>query len=108
MEKKIKDIQFKKKFKFSKEQDEYTFQLRKKRNYWWLLLFLLPLLLFIRCDHDITVQTIDEATETPITDVPVTMSYRPHLLFENGHFLPRKDVIMMSQRIPQVRLLSKA
>lgn len=95
MEKKIKDIQFKKKFKFSKEQDEYTFQLRKKRNYWWLLLFLLPLLLFIRCDHDITVHTIDEATETPITDVPVTMSYRPHLLFENGHFLPRKDVIMM-------------
>lgn len=95
MEKKIKDIQFKKKFKFSKEQDEYIFQLRKKRNYWWLLLFLLPLLLFIRCDHDITVQTIDEATETPIIGVPVTMSYRPHLLFENGHFLPRKDVIMM-------------
>lgn len=94
MEKKIKDIQFKKKFKFSKDQDEYTFQLKKKRNYWWLLLFLLPLLLFVKCNHDITVQAIDSETEQPVMDMPVIMSYKPHLLYDKGQFLPKQDVII--------------
>ena len=93
MEKKVKDIQFKKRFKFKKEHNEYTLQLKKRRNYWWLLLFLLPLLLFIRCDHDIVVTTMDSEANVPLSGVQVSMSYTPHVLLDSLGFMAHQEYV---------------
>lgn len=81
-------ISYKKRFKFRNEQSDYIFQL-KKRNWkylWWLLLIPLLLLLFVRCEKDIHVRTIDPILNNSLSDVHVTLEYTAHYLLKNGEF----------------------
>lgn len=83
---KSKLVRYQKRFKFSKDQLDYEFQLKKRRCWWWLLLCLLPLLLLIRCEHDITVTCIDERTKQPVQGINVELDYTAHFLYDEGHF----------------------
>lgn len=84
---KPKTYNYKKGFKFRKENLEYTFQLRKRNWKWlWLLLLLLPLLLLIRCEREIAVSTVAKVSKDPISNVKVTMKYNSHYLYNDGHF----------------------
>lgn len=81
-------ISYKKRFKFRDEQSDYVFQL-KKRNWkylWWLLLIPLLLMLFVRCEKDIHVRTIDPILNNSLSDVHVTLEYTAHYLLKNGEF----------------------
>ena len=51
---KPRSIQIDKKLKYKEEYNQYSLQLRHIHRPWWLLLLLLPLLLFIKCSKDIT------------------------------------------------------
>ena len=78
---------YKHSFDYTSAKNEYTFRLRKKRKgCWWLLLLLLLPLLFIRCQHDITVTVIDEKTKEPIPGINVKTRYTSHILLEDGKF----------------------
>ena len=74
-------------FEFNQNKLNYTFQV-SKRNWLWLLLLLLllPLLLFVRCNRQITVTTLDKFTGEEIPGVEVKMNYTSHYLFKNGRF----------------------
>ncbi len=82
---KNKDESFSKKFKYNQQQDEYVFQLEKKRSWWWLLwLFLLLLFiaaLLIPCHHDLKVTSVSPAG-TPLQGVNVTLDYETHMLYD--------------------------
>ena len=74
-------------FKIDARTSEYRFQVKKKRSLWWLLLFLLPLLLLIRCEHTVTVICVDAGTKKPVEDANVKLSYTSYFLYdENGFF----------------------
>ena len=84
---KNKDYNYKKKFKFSEEQDEYAFQLTKRNWKWlWLLLLLPFLLLFVRCERDINVHTVDSISDEGIPDVGVSIDYTAYYLYKDGYF----------------------
>lgn len=77
------------KFRYQSDQDHYLIRLtdRKKcRWLWWLLLLLLPFLLLIKCEHDLTVTCIDEKTKAPVQGVEVTMDYTAHFLLDSAKF----------------------
>ena len=79
-------------FNYTRNQNEYTFRLRKKHNgWWWLLLLLLLPLLLIRCHHDITVTVIDGKTKEPQPDISVVANYTSHILLQDGKFLNHKN-----------------
>lgn len=86
------DILYQKRFKFNKEQLDYEFQLKNKRSWWRLVLLLLPLLLLIRCNHDITVTCIDERTKQPVQGVDVSLDYTAHFLYYDGHLFTNVPV----------------
>ena len=91
---KNKNIRFSKGFDYKNEQSDYEFKV-KKPSKWWLWLLLLPLLalLFIRCEHDITVHVVDEAGK-PVADTKVQLSYTSHILAYNGKFLSNDSVAL--------------
>lgn len=79
-------------FNYTRNQNEYTFRLRKKHNgWWWLLLLLLLPLLLIRCQHDITVTVIDGKTKEPQPDISIVANYTSHILLQDGKFLNHKN-----------------
>lgn len=80
-------IKVRHKFKYNERYDEYTIQMTKGRNYWWLLLLLMPLFLFIKCQKDILVTCIDDEYNLPIADQTVTIEYTSYALWANGTFL---------------------
>ncbi len=57
-----------------------------KHRPWWLLLLLLPFLLFIRCQKDITVCCIEQQTEVGVGDLPVKLSYQAYYLWKDRRF----------------------
>lgn len=80
--KKYKPIKFSEDFVFDDNIPDYVFKL-KKRSYLWLWLLLVALwlgLCCVRCNHDITVQVVDMATNEPITPTSVTITYTEHAL----------------------------
>ena len=89
-----KEIQFSKGFQYKNEQTDYEFKM-KKRGKWWLWLLLLPLLalLFIRCEHDITIHVIDNDGK-PVAEANVQLSYISHILAYNGKFLSNDSVTL--------------
>lgn len=89
--KKPKTISYRKNFKVKEGCDEYTFQIRKRSRKWWWLLLLLLLLLFIRCEREIEVTTVDKVSGEEIPDVEVMMSYSSHYLFKDGSFFKTEE-----------------
>lgn len=81
------------KFKFFDDCDHYIIHLTDpfpwKRLFWLLLLPLILLLSLIRCEHDITVHTVD----TKGNDIPsamVQLKYTEHALYKQGEFFYNK------------------
>lgn len=90
MAKKEKDTIVKKTFKYREKDGEYTLKL-KRRNWWWLLL-LLPLLLFIRCNKDITVTCVDADSGFPVIEQEVELSCTAHYLFYSWRFFDKEQM----------------
>lgn len=80
-------IRFSKKIKYKEEYCQYSLQLRHLHRPWWLLLFLLPLLLCIKCNKNIAVSCMEPNCNVPIKNLPVAMKYEVHYLWDNGSFL---------------------
>ena len=77
---------FKKSFKYSEENLEYIIMLRKMPNLWWLLLFLLPLLLLVRCEKDVQIRVMNPDGTSPVQDVTVQFGYNRAFLYNEGSF----------------------
>ncbi len=81
-------------FKFEDKYDHYI--IRLKDPFPWgclwrlLLLLLLALLLFVRCNKDLSVITYD-AAENPLPGVQVNLKYTEHQLYKNGQFFYHCD-----------------
>lgn len=82
-----KERDFKRRFKYDENNTDYDFQLKRRPNLWWLLLLLLPFVLFIPLKKDIKVVTqTDGCVET---FVDVSMNYTARYLFWDKHFLAK-------------------
>jgi hypothetical protein len=90
---KIRTIYFKHRLKYKQEHNDYVLQMRRKRSPWWLLLLLLALL-FVKCSKDITVTCVDADTLVPVEEVPVSMSYQAHFLWNEGKLLDTQSISM--------------
>lgn len=90
-------INVSKKLKYTDEYDLYTVQMVHRRFPWWILLLLLPLLLFVQCHKDIEVACLEPDTNAPIEDQPVTMEYEAHFLWNKGRFFAN-DSIKLTQK----------
>lgn len=89
-------IRIDKKLKYKEEQDRYSLQLCHVRRPWWVLLLLLPLLLFIKCSKDITVSCVEPIGELPVENLPVKIEYQSHFLWNDGKFFT-SDTIRLIQ-----------
>ena len=91
---KTSTISYKKGFRFREDQADYVFQLKKRywKYLWWLLLLPLLLLLFVKCEKDIRVQTVDSGSKDPVSDVQVTLNYTAYYLYNNGEFFYSEEV----------------
>lgn len=89
-------IRIDKKLKYKEEQDRYSLQLCHIRRPWWVLLLLLPLLLFIKCSKDITVSCVEPIGKLPVENLPVKMEYQSHFLWNDGKFFT-SDTIRLIQ-----------
>lgn len=96
-DKKIRPINVSKKLKYTEKYDLYTVQLVHRRFPWWILLFLLPLLLFIQCHKDIEVHCLEPDSNAPIEELPITMEYQAHFLWNKGRFFAN-DSIKLTQK----------
>lgn len=92
MSKKKSEISYSKSFRFDDAQSEYVFRLKKRRNLWWLLLLLLLPLLLIRCEREITVICVDDATNEPLRGAATTLSYNVHHIYAKDKFLYQMPV----------------
>ena len=77
------------KFKYEEQYDHYNIIIKDpfpwKKLLRLLALLLLFGLLFVRCNKDITIKTI-EIDETPVSGAQVEMSYTEHQLYKDGTF----------------------
>lgn len=87
-------IVFNEKMRYSEKYDHYTFQMKHRRNYWWMLLFLLPLLLFIRCEKDLKVVCLDKDSGERLSGVSVEVKYTAHFLYSDGSFFKNRLILM--------------
>lgn len=75
-------------FKYNETCDHYLFFLKPPFNWKKLLYLLIPLLLLllclIRCERDITVQTVN-SSDDPVTDCNVSLAYTEHAFCKNGN-----------------------
>lgn len=94
---KIRPISVSKKLKYTEKYDLYTVQLVHRHFPWWIFLLLLPLLLLIQCHKDIEVNCMEPNMNAPIEDLPVTMEYQAHYLWNQGHFFAN-DSIKLTQK----------
>lgn len=74
-----------KKVKFNPEQTEYILKIKKRRFPWWLILLLLPLLLFVKCEKTIKVLAVDHQNK-PIVGAGVQLDYASVYLYDEGEF----------------------
>jgi len=61
----------------------YTLKLKKRRFPWWILLFLLPLLLLIKCKKDVTFKVQNQTSKEVVANAKTTFSYNRRVLFSN-------------------------
>lgn len=94
-------IHLSKRLKYKEEFNQYSLQLCHKHRPWWVLLFLLPLLLLVKCNKDITVSCIEPTGNLPIVNQSVTMEYQSHFLWNEGKFLT-SDSIRLTQNTDSV------
>ena len=77
------------KFQYEEPIDHYNIIIKDpfpwKKLLWLLAFLLLVALLFVRCNKDITIETV-ERDGTPVGGAQVEMSYTEHQLFKNGKF----------------------
>lgn len=92
----LQSIRIDKKLKYKEEHNHYSLQLCHVHRPWWLLFLLLPLLLFIKCSKDITVSCVEPIGELPVENIPVTMEYQSHFLWNDGKFFT-SDTIRLIQ-----------
>ncbi|MCR4560859.1 MAG: hypothetical protein K5685_12345 [Bacteroidales bacterium] len=84
-----KDINFNGNLDYKISTDNYYLQMGKTKKFpWWVLLFLLPLLLLIKCNKEISVNCYDSSNNNPLQGQNVTLEYVPHFIFSNGNFFP--------------------
>ncbi len=70
---------------YSPDEKEYVIELKKK-NYWWLLLFLLPLVLLIKLDKDVVFKTVDSVDNKPLQGTFVDLTFHERYLFNFSTF----------------------
>lgn len=75
---------------FEGNDDVYVIKVKSKKFPWWIFLLLLPLLLLIKCNRDISVSCFD-GQKNPITNQNVNLEYVSHFLWNNG-FLVSQNV----------------
>lgn len=86
----------KKTFRFREERLEYDLKLRKPFP-WWVFLFLLPLLLLIRCQRDLTVHCYEAETGEPFLFQDVTLTYTDHFIEKTGRWLSSDTLQLIRQ-----------
>lgn len=69
-----------------------TVGLKRNNVPWWIMLLLLPLLLLIKCNKEITVICTDCENGSVVSGQPVTLEYTPHFVYDNGKFFPDSTV----------------
>jgi len=97
-DKQLRPINIGKKLKYEEKYDLYTVQLVHRHRFpWWILLFLLPLLLLIRCNKDIEVTCLEPDTQIPIEDQSVTMEYTAHFIWNDGRLFANDSIKLTQQ-----------
>jgi len=96
-ERKYSVIRLNKRIRYNDKRNLYTLKLKRKHNLWWLLLFLLPLLLLVRCQKDIRVSCNELDSKAPVEDIPVKMEYHAHYLWNKGKLFA-SDSISVTQK----------
>ncbi len=61
---------------------ELVIKLKKKKFPWWIFLFLLPLLLLIKCEKNVTFKVVN-INDTVLSNIQSTFSYKRRVLFSN-------------------------
>ncbi len=86
----------KKSFRFREGRLEYDVRLRRKFP-WWVFLLLLPLLLLVRCEKDLTVKCVEAETGAAVSYQDVTLSYKDHFIEKIGRWFSA-DTISLTQK----------
>ena len=86
----------KKSFRFRENRLEYDVKLRRKFP-WWVFLFLLPLLLLVRCEKDLTVKCVEAETRVPVSYQDVTLSYTDHFIEKTGRWFSADSISLTQQ-----------
>ena len=88
-----KTISYKNRIRLREDQSEYVFRLRRNNKWlWWRLLLLPLLLLFIKCERDIDVSTINSTTGDAVPHTEVSIDYTSYYLLNNGRFFYREKI----------------
>lgn len=88
-----KTILYKNRIKLKDEQSEYIFQIKKSKKWLlWLLLLLPLLLLFIKCERDIYISTIDSETNDAVPNTEVSIDYTSYFLLNNGKLFYKEKI----------------
>ncbi len=84
-----KTIRFNGNLDYCSSTDNYLLQMEKTKKFpWWILLFLLPLLLLIKCNREISVTCYDSSDNHTLPNQNVTLEYSPRFVYNNGEFFP--------------------
>ena len=79
--------------KFKGGEGGVTVGLRRNNVPWWIVLLLLPLLLLIKCNKEITVTCTDCENGSVVSGQPVTLEYTPRFIYDDGKFFPDSAVV---------------
>lgn len=86
-----KTIKFNGNLDYSSSTDNYLLRMEKTKEFpWWILLFLMPLLLLVKCNREISVNCYNLDDNMPTSNQNVTLEYSPRFVFNNGDFFPNK------------------
>lgn len=81
----MKTEKLKGKFTYDEQVSHYEAVMKRPFNWLWLLLLLLLVPLFIRCEHDINV-VVKDANGNRVENVALKLDYTAHFLFKDGFF----------------------
>lgn len=68
---------------FQNPDDVHVIKLKKRRFPWWLIFLLLPLLLLVKCNKEITFQVVKQINNSPVDSAEVHFAYTERVLFKN-------------------------